>query len=199
LLSDDAFVEQLGVKVNNILWTILEESHFAKEDASELTDEIRQRLCRGTADCVTTSLHTNSISDATIGRTWQDAFSIITMREAWIYRDWQSAIGDVMIRKSELGIRNFEVIGYGDFEHFNSVESGPEGLALRRLLAILDGLDLSIQDRFDSRPRQLREVAKATAKLVLAIHKTQGKRSIVQKHTLNLAEEILSKIDNHPE
>jgi hypothetical protein len=191
-------VERLGVQVNNLLWDILEESRCAKEDAAELGDEVKQRLCKQTADCLTKFLNTNSISEASICRTWQDAFSIITMREAWIYRDWQSAIGDVMTRKSELGVRNFEVIGYGDFEQFGSSKSEPEGLALKRLLAILDGLDLSIQDRFDSRPRQLRAVAKATAELVLAVHGTQGKNSIVPKSAVNLAKEILSKNANQP-
>lgn len=192
-LRSDNGVERLGVKVNNLLWDVLEESRRAKEDAAGLSDEVKQRLCRQTADCITSFLSTNSVSEASMSRTWPDAFSIITMREAWIYRDWQSAIGDVMMRKSELGIRNFEVIGYGDFEQFGSSERAPEKLALKRLLAILDGLDLSIQDRFDSRPRQIRAVADATAELVIAIHKTQGKKSIVPEFAVSLAERILSK------
>ena len=99
-----------------------------------------------------------------------------------------------MARKSDLGVRNFDVIGYGDFEQFDTSKIEPRRLALHRLLAILDGLDFSIQDRFDSRPRQLRAVARATAELVLAVHKTQGKRSIVPDFAVARAEEMLSKI-----
>lgn len=185
-------VERLGVQVNNLLWDVLEKSRYAKENATELSEEVKQSLCGQTAECITKFLNTNSVSETSISRTWPDAFRIITMREAWIYRDWQSAIGDVMTRKSELGIRNFEVIGYGDFEQFGSSESEPERVTLRRLLAIFDGLDLSIQDRFDSRPRQLRAVAKATAELVIAVHKTQDKNSIVPMSAVTLAEKMLS-------
>jgi hypothetical protein len=192
-LRDKKNLERLGIKVNNVLWDILEESSFTKEEATELDDEVRQRLCRRTADCITGFLSTNPISEASIGRTWQDAFSIITMREAWIFRDWQSAIGDVMTRGSESRIRHFEVIGYGTFEQFGASKSERRKLALKRLLAVLDGLDISIQDRFDARPRQLRAVASATASLVLAIQKTQGKKSIVSETDVSLAENILSK------
>jgi len=187
-------LELLGVKVNNLLWDVLEESDCAKEEATNVSDEVKRRLCRSTAECVTTFLSTNAVSEASIDRTWPDAFNIITMREAWLYRDWQSAIGDVMTRKSELGARNFEVIGYGDFEQFGSSEGQEQKRALHRLLAVFDGLDLSIQDRFDARPRQLRAVAKATAELVLAVDRTQGKKSIVPKGTVRLAEAIISKV-----
>lgn len=185
--------ERLGVMVNNLLWDVLDESRCAKEDATELSDDLKRRLCRQTADCITTFLRTNVVSEASMSRTWSDAFRIITMREAWIYRDWQSAIGDVMTRKSDLGVRSFEVIGYGDFEQFSSGEGEPQKLALKRLLAILDGLDLSIQDRFDARPRQLRAVVKATAELVLAVNRTQDRKSIAPKFAVSLAENILSK------
>jgi len=122
LLKSGDGAERLGVQVNNLLWDVLEESQCAKENASELSQEMRQLLCKRTADCITDFLGTNSISDTTMVRTWQDAFSIITMREAWIYRDWQSAIGDLMTRISELDARSFEVIGYGEFEQFASSE-----------------------------------------------------------------------------
>lgn len=193
VLGSDCAIEQLGIQANNLLWDVLDESRYAKEDAAKLSEETKQHLCRRTADCITRFLNTNPISEASLQRTWPDAFRIVTMREAWIFRDWQSAIGDVMLRKSDLGARNFDVIGYGDFEQFGSGGTGPQRLALKRLLAILDGLDLSIQDRFDARPRQLRSLAKATSELVLAVHSTQGKSSIVPELALNLASEIISK------
>lgn len=191
-------VERLGVKINNLLWDVLDESHYAKENATALGDEMKQNLCRRTADCITSFLSTNPVSDASMSRTWPDAFSIITMREAWIYRDWQSAIGDMMTRISELDARSFEVIGYGEFEQFASSENEQQRSTLDRLLAVFDGLDLSIQDRFDCRPRQLRAVADATAKLVLAIHRTQGKSSIVPNFAVSLAGNMLSKDVDRP-
>ena len=191
-------VERLGVKINNLLWDILDESHSAKEDAAALRDEMKRDLCRRTADCITSFLSTNPVSDTSMDRTWPDAFNIITMREAWIYRDWQSAIGDLMTRTSELGARGFEIVGYGEFEQFAGSGTEQQKAALDRLLAVFDGLDLSIQDRFDCRPRQLRAVAEATAKLVLAIHRTQAKCSIVPNFAVSLAENMISKVKDQP-
>jgi len=156
-------IECLGTKANNIFWKILEETNKDKEDSPSLEREIKIRLCRMTADCITSHLKTNPITDAALDRTWEEALNIITMREAWIYRDWQSAIGDVMTRRSQAEERHFEVIGYGEFELFLASGTEAEKLAVERLLSIFDGLDFSIEDRFDCRPRQLKAVARSTA------------------------------------
>jgi hypothetical protein len=188
-------IEHLGTKVNNVFWEILEATNMEKKDSSSLEREIKIRLCRMTADCITSYLKTNPITDAALDRTWEEALNIITMREAWIYRDWQSAIGDVMTRRSQADERHFEVIGYGEFELFLTNGTEAEKLAIERLLSIVDGLDLSIEDRFDCRPRQLRSVAKSTAEIILAIHRTQGKRSIVPQYSVDLASEVIRKLD----
>jgi hypothetical protein len=89
--------------------------------------------------------------------------------------------------------RDFEVIGYGEFELFLASGSDAQKLAAERLLSVFDGLDLSIEDRFDCRPRQLKAIARSAAELVLAIHQTQGRHSIVPQSALDLAEKITNK------
>jgi hypothetical protein len=193
-LSETEGIERLGTKVNNVFWEILEATNKEKKDSPDLEREIKIRLCRMTADCITSHLKTNPITDAALDRTWEEALNIITMREAWIYRDWQSAIGDVMTRRSQADERHFEVIGYGEFELFLASGTDAEKLAVERLLSIFDGLDLSIEDRFDCRPRQLRSVARSTAEIILAIHRTQGRRSIVPQYSVDLASEVIRKV-----
>jgi hypothetical protein len=192
--SEAEDIKRLGTKVNNVFWEILEATNLEKKDSSNLDRETKIRLCRMTADCITSHLKTNPITNAALDRTWEDALNIITMREAWIYRDWQSAIGDVMTRRLHADERHFEVIGYGEFELFLASGTEAEKLAVERLLSIFDDLDLSIEDRFDCRPRQLRAVAKSTAEIILAIHRTQGRHSIVPEYSVDLASEIICKL-----
>jgi len=182
-------IEELGAKVDNLIWGRLEEQGL--DDVSLMDEVSRLALCRSIADCLCSHLKTNVISDASMDRSWPDAFNIIGMREAWIYRDWQSAIGDIMILPTQGDTRKFEVMGYGDFEQMLSTGSEKQKVALARLLQIFDDLDFSIEDRFDGRPRQLRNIAKASAELILAIHEVQGNQSIVSPGAMERAHAIL--------
>jgi hypothetical protein len=181
----------LATKVDNLIWDHLEKKQV--EDVSFLDEPARRGLCRSVADCLSSHLRTNQVTDSSLDRSWPDAFAILGMREAWIYRDWQSAIGDIMIQPTEADDRRFEVIGFGDFEHLVLTGNERERLSLERLFDVFDRLDLSIEDRFDARPTQLRSVAKATAKLILAINEIQGQQSIVPKESRARAREILEK------
>jgi hypothetical protein len=182
-------LDSLATQVDNLICDCLEK--WKVEDLSLLNEALRRELSKNVADCLCSHLHTNKIADQSLERTWPDAFAILAIRQAWIYRDWQSAIGDIMIMKSEHGPRMFEVIGYGSFEELYSSKDQKHQKDMRRLFAIFDELDLSIEDRFDARPDQLRTVAKATAKLILAIDKTQASRSIVPEYPQKIARQIL--------
>ena len=190
--GNDSFIpelDSLATQVDNLICDCLVE--WEVEDISRINEAQRRKLCKNVADCLCSHLKTNSIADQSLERSWPDAFAILAIRQAWIYRDWQCAIGDIMILKSESGSRMFEVIGYGSFEESYSSSDQKYQKAMRRLFDIFDELDLSIEDRFDARPNQLRAVAKATAKLILAIDETQSTRSIVPEYSRKIAHQIL--------
>jgi hypothetical protein len=188
-LRDLVSLPELGVEVDNAIWDYLE---FAKvDDVSLLNSASKQNLCKKIASCLSSRLKTGSVHPDAMDDSWCDAMNIIGMREAWVYRDWQSAIGDVMLQPIDLDARKFEVLGFGDFEQILSAGSEKQKLALRRLLAIFDNLNLSLEDSFDARPRQIRSMARASAKLILAIHDIQGARSIVPVKALEIANEVI--------
>jgi hypothetical protein len=187
LMANESFVA-LGTKVDNLIWDHLESMRV--EDVSLLEDASRQELCGKVADCISSHLKTNAVGEALMLRSWPDALNIIGMRETWVYHDWQSAIGDIMIQPCNADTRRFEVIGYGDFEQILTSGTPQQRLALTRLLEVFDNLDLSIEDGFDCRPRQIRAIAQASAKLILAIDKIQGNQSIVSQATREKAAEV---------
>jgi len=185
-------LEELGVLVDNAIYDNLESARVA--EPIELSEGQQLSTCKEIARLLCTQLKTNTVSDATMLVTWPDAFRILSMREAWIYKDWQDAIGDMMLRRIEGEDRKFEVLGYNEFEQLFRCSDSQRPL-VQYLSDILDQVDLSIEDRFDARPRQLRRLARATADLLKAMHATQGPQGIVSDRVLNLARTILDKVE----
>jgi hypothetical protein len=193
LEADSNLLEDLGVLVDNAIYDVLEAEGV--EDLVELPENLHLSSCRNIAQLLSTGLKTNLVSDATMQTTWPDAFRILSMREAWIYKDWQDAVGDLMLRRIEGEDRKFEVLGYSKFEQlFRSADKKHRQL-VDCLSDIFDEVDLSIEDRFDARPRQLRRLARATANLVNAMRAAQGSQSIVSDRLLGLASTILERVE----
>ncbi|MBX3093606.1 MAG: hypothetical protein KF680_03570 [Cryobacterium sp.] len=47
---------------------------------------------------------------------WMEIVQLLDTREAWIYRDWQAAIGDLLLVSASEGSRTYDAIGYREFE-----------------------------------------------------------------------------------
>ncbi len=108
------------------------------------------------------------------------------IREAYIYRDWQSAIGEIMLQPITSTRRRFDVIGFAAFEKRFSTESrqGAPGDStldhhdkrwLHRLQDLFSDLDMSNADIHDARRDQLRVFMAATDGLLAALKAKQKK------------------------
>jgi len=189
-------LEDMGVEIDNAIYDKLEAVKL--EDVEELDDSQKQALCGIICRIIAARLNTNAVSDKILEKTWPEAFSSIAMREAWIYRDWQSAIGDMMLDAIKGETRKFEVIGFGKFELLCRSTNQHEKSWISRLSDVFDNVDVSFQDRYDARPRQLKAVAEATAELVRALREAQGSRTIVSDRDLHLANQILKNCKSGP-
>jgi hypothetical protein len=184
-------LESAGVRVDNLIYDSLEAGGVT--DLPALTEVQKRSLCADIAGSLATDLNTNPVSPAVMESQWKEAYEVIGMREAWVYRDWQTAIGDMMLRSSEGETRKFEVIGYGEFEQMHASGGDHQQTCIARLCEVLDDVNLEIEDRFDARPRQLRTMAVANANLILALHRALGPQTIITDSTLNIAKLIVSK------
>lgn len=104
------------------------------------------------------------LPDATVRGRAEEAMFYLQIREAYIYRDWQAAIGDFMIVEAEKGPRRFDVRGYGSFEDLYLEAHSPGCVAARRrwfdrLDALFYDLDMSKTGVFDARREQIRRLA----------------------------------------
>jgi len=135
-----------------------------------------------------------AISDEVVGETKAQAIRFLSVKESWIYRDWQSALGDVMVESVDFGDRHYGVIGYSRFEDMLLEGSDNEKRWLNRLGNVFDDLDVTIQNQFDARLKQLRNTHLATAKLLTEVSKVDG--SLVSESTLTNCNELKKKEAN---
>ncbi len=117
------------------------------------------------------------------------AYGALGRKEAWIFRDWQFAIGDMMIREknSEFSPRRLEVIGYREFEDlFLKLENDPRhNRWIERVDRLFRNLNLSSDDRIDARPQQLKNIFSSLVKLLEVLENAD------QSSDLFTTEEIL--------
>lgn len=143
--------------------------------ARDLSDTDQVELAERCADIV--RKHTGAdIPNDLVAATADQASVIFGIKEAYIYRDWQAAIGDLMLQESKIGARHFSVLGFGSFEDlFLEAYNGGEHKGARRwfdrLQALLHDLDMAHEGMFDARRDQLRKLYECCVKLDAALEK----------------------------
>ena len=162
----------VSVELEATIATYLETS--CKDELTLLDDGDRKQLCQNIAILLCNRMSVNAISQTVLDQTWGQAFEIAAIREAWVYRDWQGAIGDLMIKDVEHGERRFDVIGFSEFESISMNGTDDQKKWISRLSAIFDEIDIAVHNRFDHRPKQLQGVLCATAILVQALSGSNG-------------------------
>lgn len=109
----------------------------------------------------------------------EEVIRILGIKEAWMFRDWQQAIGDFMIRPAKGGSRLFDVIGYGDFilEAKKALydEKDKDHCWIRNLYNLFNDLQPKTIDIFDARNDQLISTAAANERLKNAIEVQKSK------------------------
>jgi hypothetical protein len=120
--------------------------------------------------------HKIDIPTALVDATIEQVCAFLGIREAYIYRDWQHAIGDMMISEVPGGIRRFEVIGFGEFEDryliaHNADHQNSDRRWLDRLETLFHDLDMRMTGIFDARREQLRALHKGLVALEAHLQK----------------------------
>lgn len=143
--------------------------------ARDLSDEDRIALAESCAVIVRERAMVE-IPTALVKRTAEQASVIFGIKEAYIYRDWQAAIGDMMIEEAKAGARHFIVIGFGAFEdlYVAAKAKDGQGTAARwfdRLEALFHDLDMEQSGAFDARREQVRKLHTCCRTLEDALNK----------------------------
>jgi len=164
--------KKLGVNIEKIV-----DEFCFKENvdiALSLSDEGKKGLAKEVCDLICSTIKCSKLELEVVSETVKTAIKEVSRVEAWIFRDWQSALGDMMIKKASSDTeRKFEVIGFKEFERlYNSTE--PEDKKwIARIERLFKNLDVSIDDRFDARTLQFKNIYNATYGLLEAYSKVK--------------------------
>jgi hypothetical protein len=158
-------------------------------------DEARQtEVVRRMSAVLTAAFRRPPVDQAVLHATRTRALAHISVKQAWIYRDWQQAIGTLMIRTVDDAARRFDVLDYGTFERLFLDEQSDEKPWMERLEAVVVGVDPADPDPSDFRVTQLRAVAGASAALICAIERLDLERRILDPKACDLARRLLAEI-----
>lgn len=180
---------RLAVDVENCAKRALQRAPVTS--AIDLGADPQSELCREVSGVISSRANLAQISPQVLAETSSRAIRQIAIREAWLYRDWHAAIGDLMIREVSIGNRRFEVIGFGEFETMVLGPSEPQFRSLSRIAMLFDQLDVDRHDPFDARPAALRKLYDATASMVRAIADAPSSSALVDKRTLEVVDGVL--------
>ncbi len=148
-----------------------------KERVSELDDSAQLTLCKSAAALLSQHLKV-MIPDRLVEAERLRAIEYFNIREAYIYRDWQAAIGEMMMVPVSGANRRFDVMGFGEFEKRYLAglvdASHVDRLWMSRLESIILNLDLRHTSIFDARQEQIRIVFDRVKLLWDVLNKLKG-------------------------
>jgi hypothetical protein len=149
---------------------LAEKGALAARDLSETDQAVLAERC---ADIIRRTIGVDIPRDL-VGATVGQAAVIFGIKEAYIYRDWQAAIGDLLLQEDKGGTRRFSVIGFGAFEDMFLRAHEVEELSsarrwFDRLQALIHDLDVTREGMFDARHAQLRRLHESCMELEKAL------------------------------
>lgn len=162
--------------------------------ATELDCEAQAELCFDVAGIITSMANFPDVPIVILDETRSRAVRQIAIREAWLYRDWQAAIGDTLIRETKIGNRNFEVIGYGEFEDMLLGPSKAQFRSLFRIAMLFEKVDLERDHLFDARPATIRNLFEATTRMIVALAEAPASQSAIDAATAADARRVLAEL-----
>ena len=180
LPTEDKEQERKAVLVDQALNRAL---HAGGVDvATELEPEQRAILCREVAGVLSAAAVVDQLDCRSI-------VSALAVREAWLYRDYQAGIGDLMLRETTGGPRRFDVIGFGEFEELLGTEDQSKRVWMLRLRSLFEGLELGDGVDSDARVVMLRKTHEATGRMLHELMRLDSDRRA------SSAKEVVQKID----
>ena len=187
---------RLGISLEQILKNELNTQKVLL--AQDLPKDRQRELSFELAKALSAELNETPPSDEVVGEMVAEAAQCLSYREAWIYRDWQAGLGDLMLDEIDSGHRKFEVIGFAEFEYMSLIGPNDDNRWIERANSIFEDLDTTGSDKYDERYNQLRTTLFATAQLLLALTRADPQQQILMKKSIELAEKSTKPVKDAP-
>jgi hypothetical protein len=197
-LAQGVHVEQAAAESLAIVWSVeLQNVHdagmavdfaakralhgFGTTDVGQLEPKQRTELLQAVATAL--SDHTTQrVEIEVIASTEWEALAALSTREAWIYRDWQDAIGEWMLIEVPTAAPRYDVRGYLWFSEVERLGEPKDAEWLLRLSELTNELDIAAGNK-DARIGQIRGVYVALAELIQNLDEAEPAWSDMNKPT----------------
>lgn len=167
----------IGVKIENIIFNYIPNS--VKRNAILLEEEKQIKMVKEILDHICEKTKQKKIDEVVVKEKIASAVNEISREFCWLYRDWQSAIGDIMLKEIEGFNRRFDVIGFAEFQEVHDKNEW-----LSKVDGLFVSLDISVDDRFDARVQQLKLVFSSIVNLISALKKLISKQETITDESL---------------
>ncbi len=126
LPNDPEHAKRIAAQVNAELQYFLSEFALNRyEQFADLGKSKGREVARRAADAMARDGRGSASCGRPSARDLAGGLRCISVKQAWIYREWQQVIGNLMIREIGGAVRRFDIIGYGEFEaHGSRSEDG---------------------------------------------------------------------------
>lgn len=179
----------LGVKIEEIVFKYIPSN--ARRNVKELDDQKQIDLIKEIIELICTKTNNKLIEKSVILENINTAINEISRDYCWIYRDWQNAIGESMLKPIQNAKRRFDIMGFAEFKELktnNSWLSKPDGL--------FSNIDVSIEDRFDSRVSQLKKLFGATTNLISVLKNLIEKQETISQNSIDALQKFNLSLGN---
>ncbi len=191
--QDAKELSKVSVDVERILKSA--SSHVDHEDSvpnllADLESAQQLEVLQKIADYLCDEATINRLTKEIISETSARAVRSLSIREAWMYRDFQAGIGDMMICEVSGANRRFDILGFKGFEQLLNSDVDETKRWIHRLVRVFDGLDISGADKFDARVVMLEHTFLATIDILVALTEIDKSRTAFAKGTLQEAKKV---------
>jgi hypothetical protein len=151
---------------------------------SQLTDVKKTSLIREVAAHLCNVTNNLTIPDAQLSVMRDACVQEMSRIEAYLYRDWQSALGDLVIREVSNEERKYEVIGYKAFEELYDSTDLTVKKWISRADKVFNNLDVRTPNKYDDRRTQLRQLYQSTYSLLKTLSRNKTSNVNVAKKAI---------------
>lgn len=183
--------KKLGIEIEHIFRQFIFEKNV--QLPTELDDKEQVKLLKTIADFICKVTKNENLDIELIREKQKTAIKEISRIENWVYRDWQLAIGDMMIVDGENTSRKYDIIGYGEFEYLYETAPELQKRWIERIDNMFRNLNVFIDDRFDARTLQLKNVYVSVLDIIEA-HVSIQSYTCISKDTLNVLRKYKDKL-----
>jgi hypothetical protein len=181
----------IGVELEKTVFTYIPDS--IKKNTSlleenkqiDMLEEILNYICRKT--------YQTNIKLEIIKEKRASAINEISREFCWIYRDWQSAIGDVMLKEIQGANRRYDVLGFAEFQCIHESNEW-----LKKVDGLFSSLDVSVDDRFDTRVQQLKQVFGSTVEIINVLRTLISEQETIPDKSFQALNTFNNKINDIP-